>query len=554
MKWIGSAWLLLALPLLLQAQGRLPADGRIGCYPFDGNVREKGGNRDGTARGIKPAVDRNGNPGKALLLRKEVRQGLATTVNLPVDAGPEKFPEFTLTFWFRPDASNRESDVFSISDNPSGHPERSRGLFLEKNGEVCRLALCCGKDGTLSGPDVVAGRWYFIAAVYDQQNQAARLIVDDEVFAGRALMSNGGKLRFGPFEGGLDECCLFSRVLSLEELEKISGRKISRGTEGYPIEKRYGYKAKQKLEYLASVDLHTRYIVAVSKFLVRDSAGSSNTMAILKKGESFLTDTLVRENYVRLIVPDGRTGYAGISYVNSNAYPESSGYFAHWCRVILQTVFNITLLRSWLLALAFAVILFFVRKKYDRIDWLINRIRKQDPYAEGASKSGGSGNILKRIFPLKRMRWWPLIIGCLLGLMLIGGLFWDAHEFEWFFNEGFSFLPTGYDRPVHWFLYVSVMLSAVLYLVLVIESVVITGPFLAILRLAVLTILIGMALVVTFYLSILVIIIAIVMLFLWILSVARANENFVCPHCSRTFSAQSGSSGTCPYCGGGVRT
>ena len=58
---------------------------------------------------------------------------------------------------------------------------------------------------------------------------------------------------------------------------------------------------------------------------------------------------------------------------------------------------------------------------------------------QGGSKSeGGSpGNILKKIFPLKRMRWWLLTISAIFALVVFISLLWDGGEVEWFMNSGF---------------------------------------------------------------------------------------------------------------------
>jgi len=93
-----------------------------------------------------------------------------------------------------------------------------------------------------------------------------------------------------------------------------------------------------------------------------------------------------------------------------------------------------------------------------------------------------------------------------------------------------------------------------MYLLMIVESVVLVGPWLAIIRVVILTLLIFMAVHVTFYLSVLLIIIAIVMIVLFFLSSAGSSGSYKCPHCYRTFTSSPGRSGTCPHCGGGVQT
>ena len=76
-----------------------------------------------------------------------------------------------------------------------------------------------------------------------------------------------------------------------------------------------------------------------------------------------------------------------------------------------------------------------------------------------------------------------------------------------------------------------------MYIVMIIESFVVVGPVMAVPRIIILTILICMAILVTYYLSVLVVIITIVMLVLFMLSAAGSGTEYKCPHCNRTFTS-----------------
>jgi hypothetical protein len=257
-----------------------------------------------------------------------------------------------------------------------------------------------------------------------------------------------------------------------------------------------------------------------------------------------------------ILLPDGKEGYASIGSINDRAYPKGGSYLFHEFKVILSTIFNFTNIRSWIIAIIFAIILYFVIKKYDVIDKLLNKLGRRDPLFQGGSKSegGSSGNILRKLFPLKRIRWWPLTIGAVFALVVFIALLWNGGETEWFFNDGFRLVPSGYTRSIHWFLYVSFITLIFMYIVMIIESFVVVGPLMAVPRILLLTLLMLMALLVTYYLSVLVVIVALIMLILFIFSAAASNTEYKCPHCYRTFTSSSGKNGTCPYCGGGVRT
>jgi hypothetical protein len=538
------------------AQQAAPAEGLTAFFSLDGNAREAEGRfKQGKLSGVKTAEDRFGQAGKSLSLSLDYQKGKRSFFYLPVNINSDKLPLVTVTFWIRLNKSNQKSWILTLYDNEYNQTDDYRGLYTNRSGEFYQWVACSGKDGSLSGPELVAGRWTFIALIYDRDDQAVRLIVDDQVFAGPAGMRTGmDKIRIGPFEGQIDELRIYSRVLTLKELSAIYGMPVVKDTAAFPIEKREDYRGKQERESISKVQINATYQVASDKFPLHDSAGSYNVTSILQKEDSF---TVIRIEKKSAFVKGsgGREGYTTISSINDHAYLKGSSYFAHQFMIVFRSIFNFTLFRSWIIAVVCAVILFFLIKKYDKIDELINRLGRRDPMAEGGSRRGGSSvNFLKRIFPLKRLRWWPLLIGAILALVIVISIFWDGSELEWYVNSGFRMIPMGLTRPIHWFLYISFMTLILMYLVMIVESVVLVGPWLTLLRVIILTLLIFMAVLVTFYLSVVLIIIAIVMVVGFFLASGRSSGEYKCPHCYRTFSSGPGRSGTCPHCGGGVQT
>jgi hypothetical protein len=436
-----------------------------------------------------------------------------------------------------------------------GQPAASRGLYTRRTDEFYRWIACCGRDGELEGPEVVAGAWTFMALVYDQENQAFRWVVDDRIYASPADMSGGGDfLRIGPFDGVLDDLTLVPRVLTLNEISALYGKPVTRDTASYAIEKRGNYKAERERERINRVKLQTAYVVADDKFALLDSAGGHNVIAVLSKDDTFRVIRLTH-NYGFLDAGAGKTGYASVGNILEKAYPAGTSYLAHEAGVIFRSLFNFTLLRSWIIALISAGILFFAIRKYDGIDRIINRIGQRDPLAEGGDKAdgGAAGNFLKKIFPLKKYRWWPLGIGALFSILMLIALVWNSREAEWYLNEGFRVVPAGLTRPVHWFLYFSFVAIALLYILMIVESFVVVGPWLALFRVVVLTLLIFLAIHATFFLSLALVVVLILRVVLAVVSWGSRSE-YRCPHCYRSFRASPGTEGTCPHCGGGVST
>jgi len=539
------------------SQQAVPTDSLLGFFRLDGGAKEANAKTKAPkSQGITPAADRAGNAGKAAGLSYDFKSGKRSFISIPIEISPNKHALLTITFWIRLNSSNNISGIVYNSDADWSNDKYYRGLFTEREDGLVRWKACCGSDGSLTGPEVLAKSWTFIALVYDRDDQAMRMVVNDQVFGSAAKMrDNVDRLRIGPFDGQIDELRIYSRVLSLSELEALYGKSITKDTAGYAIMKRADYRAKMAKDEREKIKINSTYVVSEQKFPVHDSAGSHNVIAALAKDDTFRV-LKVEKKSVLLLMPDGKEGYVSVSAVNDDAYPKGSSYILHELRVIFQSIFNFTNVRSWVIAVIFAVLLYFVIKKYDFIDRGLNSLAKRDPMAQGGSKSegGSAGSIFSKVFPLKRMRWWPITIGAALALVVFIALIWNGGEVEWFFNDGFRLIPAGYTRAIHWFLYISFMTLMFMYIVMIIESFVVVGPIMAVPRIILLTILILMAILVTYYLSVLIAIIAVIMLVMFMLSAAASGTNYKCPHCSRTFSASPGSSVSCPHCGGGVRT
>jgi hypothetical protein len=557
MKRLLLSAILLLVCSFAHPQQTIPDDGLLGFFNLDGNAKEAGGRlKNAKMQGVKPAQDRLGNAGKASSLYYDRKEYNKSYISIPIDINPKTHPLLTITFWINLNTSNISTGILYQSENDWSQNNHYRGIYTDREDGFIRWTACCGSDGALYGTEILAKNWTFIALVYDRDDQAMRMVVNDQVFSSAAKMRDGvDRVRIGPFDGQIDELRIYSRVLTLPELETLYGASITKDTADYSIEKRADYKGRMAREKMEKVKPGMTFVVAEDKFPIRDSAGSQNTIAFLAKDDTFRVIKIEKKSAL-LLLPGGKEGYATISAINDDAYPKGDSYLFHEFKSLVGSIFNFTNLRSWFIAIFFAILLYFVIKKYDYIDKLLNKAGRRDPMSQGGSKSegGSSVNILNKIFPLKAMRWWPLTIGAILALVVFGALLWNGGEAEWFINEGFKLIPSGYTRSIHWFLYVSFMTLIFMYIVMIIESIVVVGPLMTIPRVIILTLLMIMAVLVTYYLSVLVLIIAVVMLVLFFLSAAASNTKYKCPYCSRTFTGSPGSDYTCPHCGGSVRT
>jgi hypothetical protein len=191
---------------------------------------EPGDSGDCQAVGLRPAPDRSGRPGGAVLL--DGRAAHARPVQ-PLDA-----PRFTVAAWIRPDRLDRPMVIVSRIKNLPGHFQRNLELRLDPGGRLfLHVPSGAAWDGVAGQAVLAAGRWTHVAATYD--GARAQIFVDgvrdgpplvsayaqsdSELFVGARPEGGGGDGRraTGPtwfFEGGMDDVRFYDRPLSDEEI------------------------------------------------------------------------------------------------------------------------------------------------------------------------------------------------------------------------------------------------------------------------------------------------------------------------------------------------
>lgn len=474
-------------------------------------------------------------------------------ITFPVNINPSKMPQLTMTAWVK--AANCYRKMFVLGN---GTDKSTREIIIDSHDGMQRWGINCGKDGILYGPPLL-DEWVFIAVLYDSKNQEARLIVNNQVFASRATARDGEEKAFvGALNGSIDDIRFFDRILSQSEIEAISGKPITENADELAIKDRYGYKDRLKKEDENKIKVGDIFIIDAKEFGIYDSASQTNTKAVLAEGDSIRVIEKLKNGWYKVAYKGGQQGFTTGGTIEKNAYSQGGSAFMHKLSYEFTHIFNFTKLRSWIFVVLCAIILFFVKKYFSNLDRLLLRLRKGgDEYADGGSKSSSSPsrtNFLYKIYPVTSFQWYPLLTGVIFGAAIFIGSFWDTYEMEWFFNEGFNILPIGFDRPVHWFLYIMCMICLLSMLSWIVESFVIGGPFVGLLRVIILFILNFMSLLVTFFLLILIAIIVLVMVVLWVFGSAVGSGSYKCPHCGRTFSASAGSSVSCPRCGSSLST
>jgi len=472
----------------------------------------------------------------------------------PINITSKAQPVLTLVCWVK--AETVYSRQFILGN---GTEKGSRGIIADMEDGHFRWGLLCGKDGILWGSPVI-NDWVFLAAIYDSKNQETRLIVDDKVFASRGTSYSGEEKMFtGTLKGAIDNVQVFGRALTQTEIEKLSGKPISEGADDLAITDRYSYREKREKEKENKVKIGDVYIVDNKEFTIYDTTNKTTVKIILTEKDSLKIIAKLADGWYKVAYKGDKTGFATRSNILSGAYPLGENLLLYRIKTWFSNIFDFTKIGSWIMVVVFAIILFIVKKYFIGLDAALLRLRKnRDEYADGGGKNEvektKSLNFLHKIYPIQSFPWYPLLVGILLGTTLFVSSFWDAKEMEWFYNEGFNLLPIGYTRPVHWFMYGMTMITLLLTLSFVVESFVVGGPLIGLLRVLILFILNFMSLIVTFFLLVLVAIVIFIMIGLWVFSNTVGSGNYRCPKCGRSFSAGAGGSVSCPGCGASLST
>lgn len=544
--------ILVIMPVLSHSENSGKTAGSNAVYVFDGS-----GSSSGKAKitGGKIVFGHDGKAGGASSFEMgKVYDKSNHNIIYPLDINARKIPQITITAWVK--ASNHYGRMFIFGN---GTDKRNRAVIIDNHDDQYRYGLQCGKDGVLYGSPVV-DEWVFVAAIYDSKNQEARLVVNGTVFRSRAKTFDGEEKAFtGPISGAVDDIRVFDRVLTQAEIEAISGIAITTDADDLAIKDRYSYKERRKEEEENRIKVGDVYVIDGKDFKINDTTNYERSTAMLTTGDTIKVIEKLKDGWYKVAFSGGRTGFVTRGTINKDAYPKGGSSFKHKFMYNFQHIFDFTKMRSWIIVIVFAIIIFFVKKYFTRLDSFLLRLRKGgDEYSDGGGKSSPSPirhHFLDKVYPVKRWPWYPMLTGVLLGATIFIGSFWDTYEMEWFYNEGFNLLPIGYDRPVHWFLYIMSMVTILLTLSWIIESFYVGGPLVGLLRVFLLLIINFMTWMVTFFLLVLLAIIVVAILALRIFgSAAAGSGNYKCPRCGRTFSASAGSSTHCPGCGASLST
>lgn len=466
-----------------------------------------------------------------------------------LDISPARFTLLTIALWVKPlNTSDRANIVIQNSD------ARGRGIGIRwDDGGMCWAALD-GSKSPLTGNKVTT-QWHFVAAMYNQSLERVWLIVDDQVFKGKTSIKNVGEpqLWIGNFQGLISHLRIYDRMLTVEEISALSGKPLKASNDDFASIVRRDFKkenAEQRLRLLDS--LKTRIILA-HEFAVYDSLEGKAVIRYLKRGD---TVVLLQRDAKGCLFSYSKTfqGRNTEKAFLEDTYPAGTSPFALYLTKGVQVFFTYTSWKSWVIMLAIGIVLFFIYRYFKPIDdWLLGLGRRDEMKA--TARKGEKSHIakrslsLKRYFPIRRFRKWPLLIGLFSAALLFTGALIDSDEMQWFFGGGFTLLPGAEYNGFTWFLWAGTLLILLMLSLLVIESFAAGGWLGGFPRLVFWLIINFFLLVLTFFAFILLIIIVVGIFLVFfggsLLSAGfkSSSGTYRCSRCGNIFTGDH-----CPYC------
>lgn len=230
MRFVLSAAAVAAAMLVsADAASALSTAGLLGYYDFENSdgADSSGNANDGVVGSAVTFTAPGGGVGGGIAARTAVINGggrSAGFIRLPIDVNASALPEVTFGAWVNP-ASGGKGKVFS---HDNGGFDRTLGI--DSRGGGLGWSAFTGSAVLGSSPAPFAlNEWTFIAASYD--GATVTLTVGDQQFTavdntdfnvGLTLLALGGNPSYNEnFDGAIDNAFVFSRVLSLGELNEI---------------------------------------------------------------------------------------------------------------------------------------------------------------------------------------------------------------------------------------------------------------------------------------------------------------------------------------------
>lgn len=417
--------------------------------------------------------------------------------------------------------SNDTSKSYSIL-KPSNLKYYSSGNYRNFGIEDGEWYIATGK-GRLTGGTAEAGKWNSIAIIYDADNKAARLIINNSVYGKFAEFKKDRDIDPENMVYGINSTIsnnveikdmrIYNRILTLEELESVIGQKITIDAKKYKIPDRYQYlmdfkqnKIKHEVAYASSGGNFTVFAVFDSgELLLSSDPNKLNVTKVLRNGDKFKVLEVIKNasgKYFAKVSSDGGIGYADISQMFSVSFSSKEGSPAFlFIRDFESQVESLTsgvlafkvanIITVFVLLIILILILFFLPQIDNGLQFLDDKLM---------CKLGINRNYTTII------KFLPFYIAPALIFNLSFLIaFLDTDEHEWFLRKGMNIIPGGFVKGIDWVFYIMFLLFIISVIVLIIDCIKSTGLIGFIPRMVLITLSNIFAFIITFILMIIMI-------------------------------------------------
>lgn len=335
---------------------------------------------------------------------------------------------------------------------------------------------------------------HYVTAIYSNGDEQLRLIVDDTVsgtdtnFASKSsdFRNKTFTVNTDPFFIEVKDVKIYDRILPIEELEKVTDKKIKYGREDYKIADRHLYKVnydekfrKMALEY---VEKGKRYITfnfvnfELNSYTTPDCYG--DVMKVFQEDEAFTVLDKVKNrdgvDYAKIISEDGKIGYIEVLNIFHDTYSEKEGspikiLVRDYEDKLLTYMLGVFILKKWPIVLAISsFIIFLIFMKFiNKFTVTLQSINTFIFKIFGVDYSYYSSPSSRVIYTF------PVIFA---GIAFFFGVL-NSDEFDWYLKAGIGIFPNDFIYRVDWIFYVCFLLILASFVIIIIESIVIAGPF-----------------------------------------------------------------------------
>ena len=418
--------------ILSQNNNSTLTNGLVGYYSFSDNdaIDESGNGNDAETDGVLLEKDVSGEKYGSYKWDDE-----DDFIKLPIDINAHSMPKVSICAWVYP---IRYGEITVVSNDDRGG---DRKIFSKKFNRTYIWGISDGEGGFIGKTKLVARKWVFLVATYDETRKTASIYVDGKKTSGKTRMDMsadytliGASPRGNPeFEALIDEVRIYDRILTKKEIGQLRD-------------------LKPKIDNFEKAKKHRIYIPRQDNLIVRSQPSVKSSII----GNVSSKDTLRSEiqvpskggkwNEWLKISVDGKDGYVQLRYLNATTVEDEN---LSDIEKMIKEYTNWGTWQFWVIMIVSLGLGIGGSFGFEWIDGLLNGITRNDY----------EGNIA--FFPLAAG-----FTGFVLAFLL---LFWQD-SIEYYLGENFSIWPAGYGFAA-WVVWILLIINLVAFLIMLFESI-----------------------------------------------------------------------------------